>query len=82
MYGRSQPPQTPEIPGVPADAGGGGGESTGSKAMEAYRFDSSALERAAQAARELEKSSKCSQYIFIKSTVKIFLNYFITTKVI
>lgn len=28
------------------------------KAMEAYRFDSSALERAAQAARELEKSSK------------------------
>lgn len=28
------------------------------KAMEAYRFDSTALERAAQAARELEKSSK------------------------
>lgn len=27
------------------------------KAMEAYRFDSSALERAAQAARELEQSS-------------------------
>lgn len=28
------------------------------KAMEAYRFDSSALERAAQAAKDLEKSSK------------------------
>lgn len=28
------------------------------KAMEAYRFDSSALERAAQAAKTLETSSK------------------------
>lgn len=28
------------------------------KAMEAYRFDSSALERAAEAARTLEKSRK------------------------
>lgn len=28
------------------------------KVMEAYRFDSTALERAAQAARELEKSSE------------------------
>lgn len=28
--------------------------------MESYRFDSAALERAAQAARELEKSSKLS----------------------
>jgi hypothetical protein len=26
--------------------------------MEAYRFDSSALERAAQAAKDLERSSK------------------------
>ncbi|KAJ9599170.1 hypothetical protein L9F63_010347 [Diploptera punctata] len=49
--GTQQPPETPQIPGAPADAGG-----TGSKAMEAYRFDSSALERAAQAARDLEKS--------------------------
>lgn len=31
------------------------------KAMEAYRFDSSALERAAQAARELERSSEYFQ---------------------
>ena len=28
------------------------------KAMEAYRFDSSALERAAEAAKTLERSSK------------------------
>lgn len=47
-------------------AGGAGGSSepppqltnAEKKAMEAYRFDSSALERAAQAARELERSSK------------------------
>lgn len=38
------------------------------KAMEAYRFDSSALERAAEAARTLETSSKCFPQI---------LNYFV-----
>lgn len=53
----------------PAAAGGGAGGNNPEdppgltkaerKAMEAYRFDSSALERAAQAARELEKSSMC-----------------------
>ena len=61
--GSQQPPQTPDIPGAPADAGGGavGGGGIGNKAMEAYRFDSTALERAAQAAKDLEKSSKyCS----------------------
>lgn len=49
--------------GGSADGGGGGNESGGltkaeRKAMEAYRFDSSALERAAEAAKTLEKSSK------------------------
>jgi len=34
------------------------------KAMEAYRFDSSALERAADAAKTLERSSECLSYIF------------------
>lgn len=34
------------------------GNTGGTKASEAYRFDSSALERAAQAAKDLEKSSK------------------------
>lgn len=46
----------------PAAAGGGGGSDDdggsgkGPSAMEAYRFDSAALERAARAAKELEKS--------------------------
>lgn len=34
------------------------GNAGGARASDAYRFDSSALERAAQAAKELEKSSK------------------------
>ncbi len=35
-----------------------GGNNPSSRPSEAYRFDSSALERAAQAAKDLEKSSK------------------------
>lgn len=35
-----------------------GGNNPNSRPSEAYRFDSSALERAAQAAKDLEKSSK------------------------
>lgn len=35
------------------------------KAMEAYRFDSSALERAAEAAKTLERSSKSNIIIII-----------------
>lgn len=49
-----------------AGSGVGAGQASGDqqltkaekKAMEAYRFDSSALERAAQAAKTLENSSK------------------------
>lgn len=50
------PPAPPTSGGQNAE----GGQNQGSKSsqMEAYRFDSSALERAAQAAKELEKSSK------------------------
>lgn len=55
---------SPPDGGNPPSGAGGGGDgddvptnsSEYKKAMEAYRFDSSALERAAQAARELEKS--------------------------
>lgn len=39
------------------------------KAMEAYRFDSSALERAAEAAKTLERSSK----VFFLSFYYVFL---------
>jgi len=68
-YGRNKD-QGPDLAqmglGVPAGAGGSDGgppqEPNLTKAerrqMEAYRFDSTALERAAQAARDLEKSSK------------------------
>lgn len=55
-------------PQIPADGDlnqGGDGNvqqpqltSSERKAMEAYRFDSSALERAAEAARTLERSSR------------------------
>jgi ATPase family AAA domain-containing protein 3A/B len=55
------PPQAPQIPIASAKGGGVFGSSddeSTTKAMEAYRFDSSALERAAQAAKDLERSSK------------------------
>lgn len=60
-----------QFPDVPAAADGNAAPSTAGqtsgdtqltsaerKAMEAYRFDSSALERAAAAAKTLERSSK------------------------
>lgn len=58
--------QKPQLPGVddPNQANAGQQQqqqqltSSERKAMEAYRFDSSALERAAEAAKVLEKSSK------------------------
>jgi ATPase family AAA domain-containing protein 3A/B len=66
---KSQTPQVPE--GMDPNASGGqqqmgaGGPAQDQqltkaekKAMEAYRFDSTALERAAEAAKTLEKSSK------------------------
>ncbi len=53
-----------QLPPPPSGGEGGGsddkgsGQGQGSSKMEAYRFDSAALERAAKAAKELEKSSK------------------------
>ena len=69
MNKKQDPPTFPQPPsdGAPGGGGGGGGqpaEQTGrptaaaSSTMEAYRFDSSALERAAQAAKDLEKSGE------------------------
>lgn len=52
------------VTGGAAGAGAGAGgddppkKSGGGSGMDAYRFDSSALERAAKAAKELEKSRK------------------------
>ncbi|VVD02804.1 unnamed protein product [Leptidea sinapis] len=64
LFGYSRPPQPPSD--IPPD---GGAEvpppanltKAEKKAMEAYRFDSGALERAAQAARELEKSKHAKE---------------------
>ena len=55
--GNQPPPEGTQIPTPPSEGGGGDDKST-KKTMEAYRFDSSALERAAQAAKDLERSSK------------------------
>ncbi|XP_061392428.1 ATPase family AAA domain-containing protein 3A homolog [Musca vetustissima] len=66
LLGRNRPQQPQDLP--PSDGGNPDGETAGErsgdaqltkaerKAMEAYRFDSSALERAAEAARTLERS--------------------------
>ena len=61
--GQGDPPQfpVPPPPGSGGDGGGDGGKGGGTtvfgKQMDAYRFDSAALERAAKAAKELEHSS-------------------------
>lgn len=68
LLGRNRPQQPQDVP--PSDGGNPDGATAGErsgdaqlskaerKAMEAYRFDSSALERAAEAAKTLERSSK------------------------
>lgn len=62
LFGRRNDPSSGVLPPASGggDSGSGGGENDEQlkKRMEAYRFDSAALERAAQAARDLEKSSK------------------------
>lgn len=63
--GNNQPP------GQPAGAAAGGAPDQNltkaeRKAMEAYRFDSSALERAAEAARTLETSSKMVSNVLMR----------------
>ncbi|KAM3968557.1 ATPase family AAA domain containing bor [Aphomia sociella] len=61
LFGYSTTPPQPPSDDPPKDNGGTAAppvnlSKSEKKAMEAYRFDSSALERAAQAARELERS--------------------------
>ena len=60
-YNRKTPSDFSSITGInPPSSEDGSGDDLpkDKKKMEAYRFDSVALERAAAAARELEKSSK------------------------
>lgn len=64
LFGMNKNQTPPQMSG--GDGGGDGSDQPASaplskserKAMEAYRFDSSALERAAEAAKTLERSSK------------------------
>lgn len=63
LFGYKSQTNLPPPPEDPNANSGGAGEPQNltkaeRKVMDAYRFDSSALERAAAAARELEKSSK------------------------
>ena len=67
LGGGQNVPQEPPQFGLPPPPGDDGGDGKGkgneqgqkeSSKMDAYRFDSGALERAAKAAKELEKSSK------------------------
>ncbi|KAK6639865.1 hypothetical protein RUM43_008140 [Polyplax serrata] len=69
-YNKKQPPDFANLagitPGIGDGSGGGGDELPRDKSkMEAYRFDSGALERAAAAARELEKSKNAKEILEI-----------------
>lgn len=69
---KTQKPQIPPDGDANGNQGGDGGThqpqltSSERKAMEAYRFDSSALERAAEAAKTLERSSMYNLFIINK----------------
>lgn len=87
---RNKVPQMPEGGPMAADGGGGGTQATTAgqtgrdqqlssaerKAMEAYRFDSSALERAAEAAKTLERSSNYSTILLHNKILLQILLYF------
>lgn len=69
LFGMNQRPQDFSQFVPPAGAAGGGGQDGSggdgdgkgrSGAMDAYRFDSAALERAAKAAKDLEASCRCT----------------------
>lgn len=60
--GLPPPSDSDNTGGASGGSGGSGDDKRKSKSMEPYSFDSSALERAAQAARELERSSKCFSF--------------------
>ena len=69
------PPGFPPPPGTGGDKGGNtqpGGQPAGSSKMDAYRFDSAALERAAQAAKTLEKSGRLYHILISNLDIEIF----------
>lgn len=82
LFGMNQRPQDfsqfvpPPAGGAGGDQGGAGdsGDGKRSGAMDAYRFDSSALERAAKAAKELEKSGVCDLFPAVSGQCHGFLH--------
>ena len=76
-YNKGQGGQVP--PGLvppPAGSGGSDGGAPGSSdksKMDAYRFDSAALERAAEAAKTLERSSKNNAAVQISLFIFLIL---------
>ncbi|TMW52050.1 hypothetical protein DOY81_002830 [Sarcophaga bullata] len=81
LLGRNRPQQPQDLVG--ADGGDDNGKTAGErsgdaqlskaerKAMEAYRFDSSALERAAEAARTLERSKHAREALELSKAQEI-----------
>ena len=67
----SSPPQFP-LPHPPPPPGGGDkdGDGKGASKMDAYRFDSAALERAAKAAKDLESSSTTTVALNVITNVR------------
>ena len=73
LFGLNKGQQTGDISSiVQLPTGGGSGDdsgdksdSQGQKTMEAYRFDSAALERAAKAAKELELSRTFATNLYL-----------------
>lgn len=66
------PDQPPDLSGILAGASGAGGKDDNDKSIETrYRFDSAALERAAQAAKDLEKSPHAKQLLELQKTAEI-----------
>jgi len=59
--------QLPPTGGGDSGSDGKSKDSQGQKTMEAYRFDSAALERAAKAAKELERSCTHSTVLLLIS---------------
>lgn len=84
LFGRRSEPPPPEFPNFPdpsASGGGGTDDEKIRKGMEAYRFDSTALERAAQAARDLEKSKFAKEALDLSKQQEISRQQELASKV-
>ena len=89
LFGIGKDQTIPEVPPqLFPPAGGGDGDDKGGKSgdsgqgqaskMDAYRFDSAALERAAKAAKELEKSGNGLYVVTLSPLVSRFRDFYFT----